>query len=91
MSLVVEQRVFSYSTATDKALLGISLVAALGSGVAVAMLNLVMGDFLTVMGDFSRGGFEISNSLTLFPNTRELPNPASSLDGIDADANYQHV
>ncbi|KAL6410723.1 ATP-binding cassette sub-family B member 5 [Ilyonectria robusta] len=56
-------RVFSYSTATDKVLLGISLVAALGSGVAVAMLNLVMGDFLTVMGDFSGGGFEISNFL----------------------------
>lgn len=63
MSLVAEQRVFSYSTAADKVLLIISLVAALGSGVAVAMLNLVMGDFLTVMGDFSGGGFEISNFL----------------------------
>lgn len=63
MSLVAEQRVFSYSTTTDKVLLGISLVAALGSGVAVAMLNLVMGDFLTVMGDFSGGDFEISNFL----------------------------
>lgn len=63
MSLVAGQKVFSYSTTTDKALLGISLVAALGSGVAVAMLNQVMGDFLTVMGDFSGGDFEISNFL----------------------------
>ncbi|KAF7555899.1 hypothetical protein G7Z17_g1775 [Cylindrodendrum hubeiense] len=56
-------RVFTYSSTTDRVLMGIALVAALASGTAMAMLNLVLGDFIAVLGDFSGGEFDMGNFL----------------------------
>ncbi|KAI9170570.1 multidrug resistance protein 1, 2, 3 (p glycoprotein 1, 2, 3) [Paramyrothecium foliicola] len=48
-------RVFSYGQPIDYVLEAIGITAAIGSGVALAMVNLVIGDFITLLGNFSTG------------------------------------
>jgi ATP-binding cassette subfamily B (MDR/TAP) protein 1 len=47
------QRVFTFGDTKLYVLECIAFVAAIASGVAVAMVNLVMGQFLTLLSDFS--------------------------------------
>lgn len=49
------QRIFTYAGPVESAFLFIALVAALASGVALAMVNLVFGTFITVVSDFVSG------------------------------------
>ncbi|KAI9155465.1 ATP-binding cassette multidrug transport protein [Paramyrothecium foliicola] len=48
-------RIFSYGTPTTYALQAIAIVAACGSGVALAMVNLVLGNFITLLSGSSSG------------------------------------
>lgn len=54
------QRVFTFGDTKLYVLECIAFVAAIASGVAVAMVNLVMGQFLTLLSDFS---FSDANSI----------------------------
>lgn len=47
------QRVFTFGDTKLYVLEIIAVVAAIASGVALAMVNLVMGHFLTLLSDFS--------------------------------------
>lgn len=47
------QRVLTFGETKLYVLEGIAFIAAITSGVAVAMVNLVMGNFLTLLSDFS--------------------------------------
>lgn len=49
-------RIFSFGTPTMYALLAISLVAAVAAGVALAMVNVVMGQFIRLLGNVSSDG-----------------------------------
>ena len=49
----VLQRVFTFGNTKLYALECIAFIAAIVSGVALAMVNLVMGHFLTLLSDFS--------------------------------------
>ncbi|EEY16183.1 ATP-binding cassette sub-family B member 5 [Verticillium alfalfae VaMs.102] len=48
-------RVFSYGTPTIYLLQAIAAIAACGSGVALAMVNLVLGNFISLLSGFSSG------------------------------------
>ncbi|KAB8343082.1 hypothetical protein FH972_022676 [Carpinus fangiana] len=48
-------RIYSFSDSTDWMLNAIALFCAAGSGVALALVNLVFGDFVNVVGDFANG------------------------------------
>lgn len=50
-----DQRVFSYSTPTILWLQTVAVAAACGSGVALALVNLVLGNFITLLSEFSSG------------------------------------
>lgn len=45
------QRVFTFGQATDYALESIAVIAAVASGVALAMVNLVIGQFISLLGE----------------------------------------
>ncbi|KAM5372998.1 hypothetical protein ACJZ2D_007209 [Fusarium nematophilum] len=47
-----QPRVLTYGSPTDHVLEAIAAVAAIGSGVALAMVNVVMGRFVTLLNDF---------------------------------------
>lgn len=47
------QRVFTFGDTKLYVLECIAFIAAIASGVALAMVNLVMGQFLTLLSDFS--------------------------------------
>ena len=47
------QRVFTFGDTKLYVLEIIAVIAAIASGVALAMVNLVMGHFLTLLSDFS--------------------------------------
>lgn len=49
------QRVFRYGSTSDYALESVGIVAAIGSGVALAMVNLVMGNFINLLSGFTTG------------------------------------
>ena len=49
------QKIFSYATSTTWALQAVAVVAACGSGVALAMVNIVLGNFITLLSDFTSG------------------------------------
>ena len=51
----LRQRIFSYGSASDYALGFVGIVGAVGAGVALAMLTVVLGSFITVLSDFSTG------------------------------------
>ncbi|KAK7431647.1 hypothetical protein QQZ08_001866 [Neonectria magnoliae] len=46
-------RVFRYGSRKDYVLEGVAVVAAITSGVALAMVNVVMGRFITILNDFN--------------------------------------
>jgi len=46
------QRIFSYAGPTDYALEIVALCTAIASGVALALVNLVFGEFITVISDY---------------------------------------
>ncbi|PKS12635.1 hypothetical protein jhhlp_000843 [Lomentospora prolificans] len=48
-------RIFRYGTSTEYTMQAIATVCALGSGVGIAMVNLVFGQFITVITDYSTG------------------------------------
>ncbi|KAM3511063.1 hypothetical protein MY11210_005290 [Beauveria gryllotalpidicola] len=48
-------RIFTYATAFEYTLQGIAIVAAIGSGAGIALQNLIFGDFVTTMTDFTNG------------------------------------
>ncbi|GJN78259.1 hypothetical protein PLIIFM63780_001752 [Purpureocillium lilacinum] len=48
-------RVFRYGSTSDYALESVGIVAAIGSGVALAMVNLVMGNFINLLSGFTTG------------------------------------
>lgn len=54
------QRVFTFGDTKLYILEFIAIIAAVASGVALAMVNLVMGQFLTLLSDFS---FSDANSM----------------------------
>lgn len=54
------QRVFTFGDTKLYVLECIAFIAAIASGVALAMVNLVMGQFLTLLSDFS---FSDANSM----------------------------
>ncbi|KAK7227925.1 hypothetical protein V2G26_000095 [Clonostachys chloroleuca] len=54
-------RVFSYGQGFDYAILSVGIIAAIGSGVALAMVNLVIGDLITTMTEFSVSSGASSN------------------------------
>lgn len=49
----MRQRLFRYGQPLDYALESLGLLAAIGSGVALAMVNLVMGQFMGILTDFT--------------------------------------
>ncbi|CAI6070611.1 unnamed protein product [Clonostachys chloroleuca] len=59
-------RVFTFGDTRLYLLEAIAIIAAIGSGVALAMVNLVMGQFLTLLSDFSfsEGGSMPSNFMS---------------------------
>ncbi|CAG9989103.1 unnamed protein product [Clonostachys byssicola] len=57
-------RVFSYGQGFDYVLLSVGIIAAIGSGVALAMVNLVIGDFITIMTEFSASSGPSSNFMS---------------------------
>ncbi|KAH8721050.1 Leptomycin B resistance protein pmd1 [Beauveria bassiana] len=48
-------RIFTYATAFEYTLQGIAIIAAIGSGAGIALQNLIFGDFVTTMTDFTNG------------------------------------
>ncbi|KAH6677860.1 multidrug/pheromone exporter [Plectosphaerella plurivora] len=46
-------RVFAFGNTTDYALETIGIIAAIASGTALAMVNIVIGDFISILGDSS--------------------------------------
>ncbi|KAH6984745.1 P-loop containing nucleoside triphosphate hydrolase protein [Ilyonectria sp. MPI-CAGE-AT-0026] len=48
-------RVFHYGRPIDYVLLSIGIAAAVGSGIALAMVNLVIGKFISLMSDYTTG------------------------------------
>lgn len=53
---VSPQRIFSFGTPILYALLTLSLIAAVTAGVALAMVNVVMGQFIRLLGNVSSDG-----------------------------------
>jgi ATP-binding cassette subfamily B (MDR/TAP) protein 1 len=53
-------RTFTYATSSHYVLLGISIVAAITAGVAQAMVNVVMGEFVRLLGSVGTEGFSDS-------------------------------
>ncbi|KAJ5155561.1 ABC transporter [Penicillium capsulatum] len=49
------QRIFQYASPKEYAMLFVAIACALGSGVGMAMVNLVFGQFITVITDYIRG------------------------------------
>lgn len=45
------QRVFAFGHAADYALESIAIIAAIASGVALAMVNIVIGQFISLLSD----------------------------------------
>lgn len=50
-----QQRIFTYAQPIDIALEAIAFVAAAGSGVGLAIVNLVLGEFITILNRFVAG------------------------------------
>ncbi|EMR72050.1 putative multidrug resistance protein 3 (p glycoprotein 3) protein [Eutypa lata UCREL1] len=48
-------RVFAYGSPGDYALESVGILAAIGSGVALALVNLVIGDFFSILSNFTNG------------------------------------
>ncbi|EJT73636.1 hypothetical protein GGTG_07492 [Gaeumannomyces tritici R3-111a-1] len=48
-------RIFTYARPVDYAILSVALVAALAAGAAVALLNLVLGQFVTILNSYVVG------------------------------------
>lgn len=79
---VAPQRIFSFGNPTLYALLGISLIAAVAAGVALAMVNVVMGKFIRLLGnaksDGTSDGFMSAVSTTAYVLPQSRPGiPAS--------------
>lgn len=53
--LTKHQRVFTYGRPIDYVLETIAIIAALGSGAALAMVNLVLGNFISIISSFTTG------------------------------------
>lgn len=49
------QRIFRYGTKQDYSMQAVATLCALGSGVAMALVNLVFGQFITVITNFTTG------------------------------------
>ncbi|KAJ3528005.1 hypothetical protein NM208_g10425 [Fusarium decemcellulare] len=49
-------RVFTYGTSREYLLESMGIIAAIASGVALAMVNVVIGQFITLLSDFSSDG-----------------------------------
>ncbi|KAI0011133.1 P-loop containing nucleoside triphosphate hydrolase protein [Xylariaceae sp. FL0662B] len=62
-------RIFKYGNRTDYALEAIGIIAAIGSGVALALVNVVIGQFMTVFGESS---LAITTPEELMSNARTL-------------------
>ncbi|KAI7554832.1 ATP-binding cassette multidrug transport protein [Hortaea werneckii] len=58
-------RIFSYGTPTVLSLQAIAIIAACGSGVALAFVNLVLGNFITLLSEFSSGRDVPDNFMSL--------------------------
>ncbi|KAF2136052.1 uncharacterized protein K452DRAFT_303071 [Aplosporella prunicola CBS 121167] len=52
-ALAIYTRIFSYSESADWLLNAVGLVAAIGSGVALAMIELLFGNFVNIIQDFT--------------------------------------
>ncbi|KAM5353508.1 hypothetical protein ACJ41O_000158 [Fusarium nematophilum] len=57
-------RVFSFASPVDHALLSIGILAAIGSGVAFAMANVIIGGFISIMTEFTTSGSPPSNFMS---------------------------
>ncbi len=49
------QRIFTYGGKIEYILQGIAVFAAIASGVGIALQNLIFGEFVTVIADYSSG------------------------------------
>ncbi|KAI7153802.1 ATP-binding cassette multidrug transport protein [Hortaea werneckii] len=58
-------RIFSYGTPTVLSFQAIAIIAACGSGVALALVNLVLGNFITLLSEFSSGRDVPDNFMSL--------------------------
>lgn len=54
--LCPNQRVFAYGGSKEYVLQSIGVVSAIASGVALAMVNVVLGRFLSLLSDFTTSG-----------------------------------
>jgi ATP-binding cassette subfamily B (MDR/TAP) protein 1 len=62
---MLEQRIFSYGTPVLYCFQATAIIAACGSGVAAAMVNLVLGNFITLLSDASSGRDVSSDFMSL--------------------------
>lgn len=67
------QRIFSYATPTVLSLQVVAIVAACGSGVALALVNLVLGNFITLLSEFSSGQDVPANFMSLVSKQSYVP------------------
>ncbi|KAF2452503.1 P-loop containing nucleoside triphosphate hydrolase protein [Lineolata rhizophorae] len=54
-ALVAYMRIFSHADGTDWVLLTVATLAAIGSGASLSMVQLIFGDYVDVISDFSLG------------------------------------
>jgi ATP-binding cassette subfamily B (MDR/TAP) protein 1 len=54
------QRILTYAGPTEYLMQGIALIAAIGSGAGIALQNLIFGQFITTITDFTSGESEPS-------------------------------
>jgi ATP-binding cassette subfamily B (MDR/TAP) protein 1 len=54
------QRILTYAGPTEYLMQGIALIAAIGSGAGIALQNLIFGQFITIITDFTSGESEPS-------------------------------
>lgn len=67
------QRIFSYGSPTVSSLQVVAIVAACGSGVALALVNLVLGNFITLLSEFSSGQDVPANFMSLVSKQSYVP------------------
>lgn len=49
------KRILTYAGPTEYLMQGIALIAAIGSGAGIALQNLIFGQFITTITDFTSG------------------------------------
>lgn len=67
------QRIFSYGTPAVLCLQAIAIIAACGSGVALALVNLVLGNFITLLSQFDSGQDISDDFMTMVSKQSYVP------------------